>query len=61
MPRPPVDSGPPPPSTPPPSGDAVNDAWNAAEWSRDYYNRRAGEQYVAIVALQIAIGALAGG
>lgn len=60
MPRPPTDTGPPPPSTPPPSGDALNDAHRAADWSTDYYNRRAGQQLLSILALQIAAGALIG-
>ena len=61
MPVPPPDQGPPPPPGPPPSGDPITDVNNAADWSADYYNRRAGDQLAAINALQIAIGALMGG
>lgn len=60
MPRPPVDTGPPPPTTPPPSGDALVDVNHAADWSVDYYNRRAGNQLLGILALQVAAGALIG-
>lgn len=48
-------------SVPGPSGDPVADLNNAAGWSIDYYNRRAAGQYAALIALQIAAGALMGG
>ena len=47
-------------SVPNPSGDPVADLNNSAGWSIDYYNRRAGAQYAALIALQIAAGALMG-
>lgn len=46
---------------PPGSGDQVTDLNNAAAWSIDYYNRRAGAQFSALIALQVAAGALMGG
>lgn len=48
-------------SVPPPSGDPVGDLNNAAAWSIDYYNNRAAGQYLTLIALQIAAGALMGG
>jgi hypothetical protein len=48
-------------SAPGPTGDPVGDLNNAAGWSIDYFNRRAPQQYAALVALQIAAGALMGG
>lgn len=47
-------------SAPGPSGDPVTDLNNAAAWSIDYFNRRAGQQYAALIALQVAAGALMG-
>lgn len=42
------------------SGDQVTDLNNAAAWSIDYYNRRAPAQFAALIALQVAAGALMG-
>lgn len=61
MPRPPIDQGPPPPPGPPPSGDPIIDVSNAADWSADYYNRRAADQQSAIYALVMAASAMFGG
>lgn len=61
MPRTPPDAGPVPPNTPPPAGDEIVDLNDAAAWSIDYYNRRAGAQLAALYALQVAAGGLIGG
>lgn len=47
-------------SAPGASGDPVADLNNSAAWSIDYYNRRAAGQYAALIALQVAAGALMG-
>lgn len=57
---PPPAAGPVPPRVPPASSDPLVDVNNAASWSIDYFNRRAADQYLALVALQIAAGALMG-
>lgn len=50
-----------PPPVPRATPDPLADVETAANWSIDYFNRRASLQYQALFALQVAAGALMGG